>query len=87
VGKLQDQRAGLVTKLDKLVDLLDDGTLDSPKAREKAGKYKAEIREIDGKLAEAARTSPTAALLATCRELRDPRPRRRRRNPGLAHRA
>jgi hypothetical protein len=70
VGKLQDQRAGWVATLDRLVDLLDDGTLDSPKPRERATKYKSEIAEIDGKLAAAARTSPTAALLATGRALR-----------------
>jgi len=70
VGKLQDQRAGLVTKLDNIVDLLDDGTLDSPKAREKAAEYKGKIAEIDAALANAARTSPTAALLATGKKLR-----------------
>jgi hypothetical protein len=36
VGALQDARAGWVTKYDRLVDLLDDGTLDGPKAREKS---------------------------------------------------
>ena len=70
MGELQDQRAGWVTKLDQLVELLDDGTLDGPKAREKAAEYKAKIADIDGKLAAAARTSPTAALLATGKELR-----------------
>ncbi|SPM43633.1 recombinase [Mycobacterium numidiamassiliense] len=70
VGKLQDQRAGWVTKLDRLVDLLDDGTLDGPKARRRAAEYKAEINKIDSQLAQAARTSPTAALLAAGKELR-----------------
>ena len=46
------------------------GTLDGPKAREKAAEYKAEIAAIDAELAAAARTSPTAALLATGKELR-----------------
>lgn len=71
VGELQDQRAGWVTKYDNLVELLDDGTLDGPKAREKAGEYKAEIAAIDSQLAAAARTSPTAALLASGKELRN----------------
>ena len=70
MSKLQDSRAGYVAKLDQLVELLDDGTLDGPKAREKAAGYKGKIAEIDGKLAAAARTSPTAALLPTGRELR-----------------
>jgi site-specific DNA recombinase len=70
VGALQDARAGWVTKYDRLVDLLDDGTLDGPKVREKSAQYKSKIAEIDRKLAAAARTSPTAALLATGTELR-----------------
>jgi site-specific DNA recombinase len=60
-----------VAKLDQLVDLLDIGTLDGPKVREKAAEYKREIAEIDAKLAAAARTSPTAALLATGKQLRN----------------
>jgi hypothetical protein len=47
------------TKLDRLVDLLNDGTLDGPKARENVAAYKRRIAEIDGRLAAAARTSPT----------------------------
>lgn len=70
VGALQDARAGWIAKLDNLVELLDDGTLDGPKARDKAAGYKAEIAAIDSQLAAAARTSPTAALLATGKELR-----------------
>jgi site-specific DNA recombinase len=70
VADLQDQRAGWVAKLDLLVELLDDGTLDGPKAREKAAGYKDHIARIDATLAQAARTSPTAALLATGKELR-----------------
>jgi DNA invertase Pin-like site-specific DNA recombinase len=70
VGTLQDERAGWVTKLDNLVDLIEDGTLDGPKARKRAATYKDEIAAIDAKLAAAVRTSPTAALLASGKELR-----------------
>jgi hypothetical protein len=71
VGTLQDERAGWVAKLDRLVDLLEDETLDGPKARQRAARYKEEIAAIDAKLAAAVRTSPTAALLATGKELRE----------------
>jgi hypothetical protein len=60
VGALQDAGAGWITKYDNLVELLDDGTLDGPKSREKAAKYK-EIAAIDAQLAAATRISPTAA--------------------------
>jgi site-specific DNA recombinase len=70
VGKLQDARAGWVAKLDQLVDLLDDGTLDGPKAREKAAGYRSEIAKIDRRLAAALRTSPTAKLLAAGEDIR-----------------
>jgi DNA invertase Pin-like site-specific DNA recombinase len=71
ISRLQNRRAEWVAKLDQLVELLDDGTLDGPKARERAGEYKAEIADIDARLAAAARTSPTATLLASGEELRE----------------
>jgi len=70
VGELQDARAGVVAKLDQLVELLDDGTLDGPKAREKAAQYKTRIAEIDGRLSAATRVSPAAAMLASGEDLR-----------------
>jgi site-specific DNA recombinase len=70
VGALQDERAEQVAKLDTLVDLLDDGTLDGPKARERAAQYKAEIAGIDRRLAAALRVSPAARLLASGADLR-----------------
>jgi DNA invertase Pin-like site-specific DNA recombinase len=71
VGVLQDKRAEWVAKLDRLVDLIEDETLDGPKARQRAARYKEEIAAIDAELAAAVRTSPTAALLATGKELRE----------------
>jgi DNA invertase Pin-like site-specific DNA recombinase len=70
VGELQDARAALVTKLDQLVELLDDGVLDGPKAREKAAEYKAGLAKIDGQLAGITRVSPAAAMLASGEDLR-----------------
>ncbi|MGO9030732.1 hypothetical protein [Mycobacterium sp.] len=46
------------------------GTLDVPEGQKRAAEHKAEIAKIDSQLAQAARTSPTAALLATGKELR-----------------
>ncbi len=42
-----------------------------PKVRQRAAQYKDEIAAIDGKLAAAVRASPTAALLANGKELRE----------------
>jgi DNA invertase Pin-like site-specific DNA recombinase len=70
VGRLQDDRAQWVSKLDTLVDLLDDGTLDGPRARERAAQYRAEIAAIDRKLAAALRVSPAARMLASGEDLR-----------------
>jgi DNA invertase Pin-like site-specific DNA recombinase len=70
VGTLQDKRAEWVSKLDTLVDLLDDGTLDGPRARERAAEYRAEISAIDRKLAALTRVSPAARLMASGEDLR-----------------
>lgn len=53
------------------MDLLDDGTLDGPKVREKAAQYKAEISAIDRKLAAATRVSLAAWLRASREDLRE----------------
>jgi DNA invertase Pin-like site-specific DNA recombinase len=71
VGALQDERAGWVSKLDTLVDLLEDGTLDGPKARDKAEEYRREIAKIDRRLAAATRTSPVARMLASGQDVRE----------------
>ncbi len=65
VGQLQDERAAWVEKLDQLVDLLEDGTLDSPRARQRAAWYKAEVAKIDRELAAALNVSPKARLMAS----------------------
>ncbi len=71
VAQLQDERAAWMSKLDQLVELLDDGTLDGPKARDKAAGYKQEIAAIDRKLAAALRESPAGRLLASGEDLRE----------------
>jgi site-specific DNA recombinase len=71
VGGLQDERAEWVSKLDTLVDLIEDGTLDGPKARERAAEYKAQIAQIDRRLATALRISPAARMLASGEDLRE----------------
>lgn len=70
LAALQDRRAQLVAKYDELAQLLVDGTLDGPGARNTAAKLKADIAAIDAQLAAATGTSPIAALLATGTELR-----------------
>jgi DNA invertase Pin-like site-specific DNA recombinase len=70
VSKLQNARAEVVSKLDTVVDLIDDGTLDGPRARERAAEYKAEIAALDRKLAALTRVSPAARLRASGPDLR-----------------
>jgi DNA invertase Pin-like site-specific DNA recombinase len=71
VSALQDERAEWVSKLDTLVDLLDDGTLDGPKARQRAAEYKERIAAIDRRLRAALRISPAARLRASGGDLRE----------------
>lgn len=68
VGQLQNERAGWVAKLDKLVDLLD--VLDGPTARQRATEYKAEIAKCDRQLAAALSESPAAKMRACGQDLR-----------------
>lgn len=71
IAGLQDERATIQSKYDNLAELLDDGTLDGPGVRRKAAQYKATMAAIDRQLADATRTSPAAALIASGNKLRE----------------
>lgn len=62
---LQTERKALVATYDELSTLLIEGVLDGPAVRRNAATLKGKIAAIDSRLADATRTSPAAALVAS----------------------
>lgn len=70
VGALQAQRTALEARRKELTKLMGEGLLDAAEARQQLHSLKAKIAACDTKLADAARSSPTAALTASGKDLR-----------------
>jgi site-specific DNA recombinase len=62
--ELQNRRAALVARKDELGTLYGRGVIDGAQFERASVEVRAQLAEIDAQLAEAARTSPVAALLA-----------------------
>ena len=70
IPALQDRRASLVARKDKLGSLFAREIIDGEEYERAATELKARIAAIDGKLADAMRSSPVAAMLASGEDLR-----------------
>ena len=64
VDELRTRRAALAAQKDELATLFTEGVLDGPAVRRESGKLSAKIAGIDTALADAARRSPVADLVA-----------------------
>jgi site-specific DNA recombinase len=71
VGELGTSRAALVAKLDELADQFADDVIDGSQLKRGTEKLRARVAKIDAQLAEATRTSPAAALLASGKQLHE----------------
>ena len=63
-GELRTRRAALVAQKDELASMFTDGILDGPAVRRESAKLQQKISTIDSALADLARRSPLADLLA-----------------------
>ncbi|HME46671.1 recombinase family protein [Mycobacterium sp.] len=70
IPALQDRRAALQARKDKLLSMFKREIIDGQDYEDGAADLKAKIGVIDGRLAEAKRTSPAAAMVASGEDLR-----------------
>ncbi len=69
IGDLQARRVAIQARLDELAGLFAEGAIDASQLRKGSTALRSKVAVIDSELADATRTSPVAALIASGEKL------------------